>query len=130
MGSCPGICRDPGPGPFFCFYIFLLMYVGTRGTVPLDASPDLSRRFLCPVRPGPGQKCAERVGPGEVFARLSRMVIPRDKRDLDKKSRECSVPCLSLVRTFRFESQGRTFDSHTALKRYTKDHLCINISLR
>ena len=34
---------------FFYSYVIKLIYVGTCGTVPRDASPDLSRHFFCPV---------------------------------------------------------------------------------
>ena len=44
------------------------------GLAGQDASPDLSRRFLCLVGPGPGQKSAGRAGPGQIFAGLSRPV--------------------------------------------------------
>ena len=59
------------------------------GTVPLSRDStgrkSLFRHFLCPVGPGPGQ----------IFAKLSCMVIPQDKRDRDKKSRDCPVPSLA-----------------------------------
>ena len=63
--------------------------VRTRRTVPRDASPDLSRRFLCPV--GPGQKSAGRAGPGQVFAGLPRpLPIP----GLTEKIRAAQYYCL------------------------------------
>ena len=84
---------------------------GDRGTIPRDASPDLSRRFLCPVRPGPGQKSAGRAGQEQIFTGLSRMVVPRDKRNRDKN--RGSVPSLahpwfSPPRTHGVESKNYT----------------------
>ena len=63
MCGCPEICRDPGLGP---------------------ANP--RAWLLCPVGPGPGQKSAERAGPGQIFTGLSHMAIQRDRRDWDKNS--------------------------------------------
>ena len=62
----------------FCFYVIQVIYVGTCGTVPRDASPDLSRHFLCPV--GSGQKSAERAGRGQICAELSRGISATEKK--------------------------------------------------
>ena len=43
------------------------------------------QRFFCPVGPRPGQKSAERAGPWQNFTGLSRMDVPRDNRDRDRK---------------------------------------------
>ena len=55
--------------------------------------PGLAGHFLCPL--GPGQKSAGRAGTGKIFAGLSHMVVPRDKRDRDEKSQDCAVPSLA-----------------------------------
>ena len=52
-------------------------------------------KFLCRVGTGPGKKSAGRAGPGQIFTGLFHMVVPRDKRDRDKKSRGFPVPSLA-----------------------------------
>ena len=101
----------------FCFNVLQLIYVGTCGTVPRDASPDLSRRFLCAV--GPGQKSAGRAGQGQIFTGLSRMVVPRDKRDRDKNLGSVpslAYPWFSPSRTHGVESKNYTSFNNVEVK--------------
>ena len=74
------------------FFLFLnnLTYICRDSR---DTTPDLFRRFLCPV--GSGQKSARRAGPGQIFGGLSRMVVARDKRDREKFSRDRPIPSLA-----------------------------------
>ena len=40
-------------------------------------TPELSRRLLCHVGPGPGNKSVGQAEPGQIFTGLSRMVVSR-----------------------------------------------------
>ena len=40
-------------------------------------TPELSRRLLRHVGPGPGNKSVGQAEPGQIFTGLSRMVVPR-----------------------------------------------------
>ena len=111
IGGCPVICRDPSPSPGtqsygtvgsgtnFCrpavpgFYGTLIpLGPAKQGWVSVVMFSNKSCVSVLYVGPERGQKSAGRPGPRQKITGQSRMIIPRDKRDSDKKSRNCPIP--------------------------------------